>query len=100
MLEPTIKTAKTDMRSLLRDAQDMFRQATSTSGSKADELRNRGLNLLDTAIEKAQDAQYAAVNTSKEFAETADDFVRDNPWRSIAISASVGLVIGLLLTRR
>lgn len=100
MLEPTLKTAKTDMKSLIRDAQDLFREATTTTGVKADELRSKGLGLLDTAIEKAQDAQANAFESGKEFVGTADEYVRDNPWQSIAISAGVGLVLGLLIARK
>lgn len=100
MLENTIKTGKTDLKTLLRDAQDMFRDATSATGTKADELRSRGLTLLDAAIEKAQDAQTVAVSTGKEFADTADEYVRANPWKSVAIAAGAALAIGVLLNSR
>jgi ElaB/YqjD/DUF883 family membrane-anchored ribosome-binding protein len=98
MLETTIKT-RSDLKSLLMDAQDLFRDATSATGSKADDLRNRGLNLLDVAIEKAQDAQSAAVSTSKEVAETAVDYVRENPWKAVAIVAGAALLASLLSRR-
>lgn len=98
MLETTIKT-RSDIKSLLLDAQDLFRDATSSTGSKADELRSRGLNLLDTAIEKAQDAQYVAVSTSKEFAQTAGEYVRENPWKAVAIVAGAALLASLLVRR-
>jgi ElaB/YqjD/DUF883 family membrane-anchored ribosome-binding protein len=99
MLETTIKT-RSDLKSLLMDAQDLFRDATSATGSKADELRNKGLSLLDTAIEKAQDAQSVAVTTSKEIAESAGDYVRENPWKAVAIVAGAALLASLLVKRR
>lgn len=100
MMQSNVKTARTDMRSLVKDAQDLFRQATSATGDKADLLRTQGLNLLDSAMGKAQEVQAAAMQTGKEYAETADTFVQDNPWKSVAISAGVGVVIGMLLARR
>ncbi|ECG0997854.1 TPA: DUF883 family protein [Salmonella enterica] len=33
-------------------------------------------------------------------AERADDYVRENPWTGVGIGAAVGLVLGVLLTRR
>lgn len=99
MLETTIKT-RSDLKSLLMDAQDMFRDATSATGSKAEELRSKGLSLLDAAVEKAQDAQTAAVSTSKEIAQSAGDYVRENPWKAVAIVASAALVASLLVKRR
>jgi ElaB/YqjD/DUF883 family membrane-anchored ribosome-binding protein len=100
MLESNLKTVRTDMKTLIRDAQELFREATSASGLKADELRSKGLVLLDTAMAKVQDVQAAAMETGKEMAGEADDYVRGNPWRAVAISAGVGLLVGLLISRK
>lgn len=100
MFESNLKTVRTDMKTLIRDAQELFREATSSTGVKADELRSRGLTLLDAAMEKAQGAQAAAVETGKEIADSADDFVHENPWRAVAISAGIGLIAGLLIGRK
>jgi len=100
MLENNLKTVRTDIRSLLRDAQDLFREATSATGMKAEDLRARGLELLDTALVKAQDIQSVALDTSKEMVETADSYVKDNPWRAVAISAGVGVLLGMMIGRK
>lgn len=100
MLENNLKTVRTDLRSLLRDAQDLFREATSSTGMKADDLRERGLELLDTALVKAQELQSVALDTSKEVVDTADSYVKDNPWRAVAISAGVGVLLGMMIGRR
>ena len=99
-MENNLKTVRTDLRSLLRDAQDLFREATSSTGMKADDLRERGLELLDTALVKAQELQSVALDTSKEVVDTADSYVKDNPWRAVAISAGVGVVLGMMIGRR
>lgn len=100
MLSSNIKTVQSDMRTLVRDAQDLFREATTATGEKADALRARGLTLLDTALAKAQDVQAAALETGKEMAETADNFVQENPWKAVGIAAGVGLLVGVLIARR
>ncbi|MDB5761077.1 MAG: hypothetical protein JWQ21_72 [Herminiimonas sp.] len=100
MLESSLKTARTDMKSLIRDAQELFREATSATGMRAEELRDRGLSLLDAAMTKAQDVQTAALESGKEMVDTADDYVHENPWKAVAISAGVGLLIGLLISRK
>ena len=99
-MENNLKTVRTDLRSLLRDAQDLFREATSSTGMKADDLRERGLELLDTALVKAQELQSVALDTSKEVVDTADSYVKDNPWRAVAISAGVGVLLGMMIGRR
>jgi ElaB/YqjD/DUF883 family membrane-anchored ribosome-binding protein len=100
MLESNIKTVRSDMRTLVKDAQDLFREATSSTGEKADVLREKGLILLDTAMEKAQEVQAAALETGKEVAQTTDEFVRQNPWKAVAISSAFGLLVGMLLARK
>lgn len=100
MLTSHLKTGRTDMKTLVQDAQDLFREATSATGVKADELRSRGMELLESAMTKAHDAQVAAVETGKEIATTADDYVHENPWRAVAVSATIGVLVGLLIARK
>ena len=100
MSASTIKTVRHDMRTLVRDAQELFREATSATGEKAEELHKKGLRMLEVAMAKAQDMQTSAIETSKEIAETTDEFVQENPWRAVAISAGVGLLVGLLIARK
>ena len=100
MLSSKIETVHTDMRTLVKDAQDLFREATSATGEKAEALRAKGMSMLDAATAKAQDMQAAAIETGKEIAESADDYVRENPWQAVAIAAGAGLLIGVLIARR
>lgn len=100
MKASTLKTTRNDMKSLVKDAQDLFREAASATGETADELRTRGLQLLDTAVTKAHEVQTAAIESGKEIAVKTDDYVHENPWRAVAISAGVGVLIGMLLSRK
>ncbi|MBC7413800.1 MAG: DUF883 domain-containing protein [Herminiimonas sp.] len=100
MLSSNLKTVRTDMKTLVKDAQDLFREATSATGEKAELLRTQGLNLLDTALVKAQEVQTAAIQTGKEVAESTDTYVQENPWKAVAISAGVGVLIGMLIARK
>jgi len=100
MQTSNIKTVRNDMRTLIKEAQDLFREATHTTGDKADELRARGLALLDTAMERAQEVQAIALEKGKVAAQTTDDFVRERPWQAVGVAAGAGLLIGLLLSRR
>ena len=100
MLASNVKTVQNDMKTLLRDAQDLFREAAAATGDKADALRSKGMNMLESAMSKAQDVQAAAIETGKEMADSADAYVQENPWRAVAISAGVGLLLGMLISRK
>ncbi|HCY62823.1 MAG TPA: DUF883 domain-containing protein [Oxalobacteraceae bacterium] len=100
MTASSYKTVRNDMKSLVRDAQQLFREASVATGERADELRAKGQELLDSAAHRAQDLQVAAVETSKELANNTDSFVKENPWKAVAISAGVGVLVGMLIGRR
>ena len=100
MLEQNISTVNNDVKTLVKDAQALFTAATALTGEKAEELRGRGMRALDTALAKAHEAQQSAVAASKEMAKQADVYVKENPWRSIAGAAAVGLLIGVIIGRK
>jgi ElaB/YqjD/DUF883 family membrane-anchored ribosome-binding protein len=100
MLESNLEVVKKDMDALVKDAGELFQAASLLTGEKADELRNKGLRMLDAALDKAKSAQDAAIRTGKEIAHTTDDYVHDHPWQAVAMAAGVGVLVGFLLGRR
>jgi len=100
MLENNISTVNNDVKTLVKDAQALFTAATALTGEKAEELRGRGMRALDSALAKAQDAQTKAIESSKAAAATTDAYVKDNPWRSVAVAAGVGLLVGVIVGRK
>ncbi|HBF50196.1 MAG TPA: DUF883 domain-containing protein [Massilia sp.] len=99
-IDNNLKDASADMKVLVKDAQSLLSAAASLTGDKADELRSRGMELLDRAMGKASQYQGQAVVKSKELAHTADVYVKDNPWRTVVAAASVGLLVGIVLGRK
>jgi len=100
MLENNISTVNNDVKTLVKDAQALFTAATALTGEKAEELRGRGMRALDSALAKAHEAQAGAVQATKEMASSTDAYVKENPWRSIAVAAGVGLLVGVILGRK
>lgn len=96
----SIKTVRNDMKSLVEDARELFREASQNTGDKADELRARGMHLLDGAMERAQEVQALALEKGKVAAQNTDEFVHQKPWQAVGIAAGIGLMVGMLLSRR
>ena len=92
--------AASDVQKAISGAEDMLAQAAATTGEKAAELRGRALEQLKALREKLADAQHAALEKGKAAAHATDDYVHDHPWRSILAAASLGVVVGLLISRR
>ena len=88
------------MKSLVKDAQELFQEAAATTGEKADDLRKKGLSLLDAAVSKAQDVQVSAIRKGKEAVQSTDHYVQESPWRAVAISAGLSLLVGFFIGRK
>ncbi|SFB93074.1 DUF883 family protein [Massilia yuzhufengensis] len=98
--DSNLADAQSDVKSLVRDAQSMLTAAGALTGEKADELRNRGMEMLDRALGRAGRYQGQALEKGKELAHDADVYVKDNPWRTVAVAAGVGVLLGVLLSRK
>ncbi|MBB5391667.1 MULTISPECIES: YqjD family protein [unclassified Herbaspirillum] len=94
-----LKTVRNDVRALLQQAQDLFAEAAAATGKNADELRAKGQQVLDQALNTAQDAQSAVMHAGRQIVTTTDDYVQSNPWRAIVISSGIGLLVGLAVGR-
>lgn len=100
MSDSSIPTARNDLKTLVRDAQALFDEATAAGGAKAEELRSKAMHMLDHAITRAHDLQEAAVRKGRKIAHDTDEYVHEHPWRAIGIAGAVGLLIGMLIARR
>jgi ElaB/YqjD/DUF883 family membrane-anchored ribosome-binding protein len=89
-----------DIKNVLADAEDLLKQAASSTGERATELREKALARLKQAKEKAADVQVVVVEKGKKAARATDDYVHEHPWASIGIAAGVGMVLGLLINRK
>jgi ElaB/YqjD/DUF883 family membrane-anchored ribosome-binding protein len=91
---------QSDVNASIAGAEDMLTQAANATGDKAAELRARALEQLKALQARLKDAHGTAVEKGKAAAHATDDYVHENPWRSIVAAVSVGVVVGLLIARR
>jgi len=89
-----------EMSAVLSEAEEMLKRAATETGDKARDLRSQVETNLLRAKLKLQEYEGEALDHAKAAARFTDDYVHDNPWRSIGIAAAVGLLIGLLMNRR
>jgi ElaB/YqjD/DUF883 family membrane-anchored ribosome-binding protein len=86
-----------DLKTLVSDAEELLKATASQAGEKISEARQKIEQSLIEGKKALTDAEVTLRQKSKEAAEIADDYVRENPWGAVGIAAAVGLAIGLLI---
>lgn len=89
-----------DFRMVVADAEDLLRATANQAGDKAADLRVKIQGRLADAKVRLADAEAAMMDRAKQVGRAADNYVHDNPWRSVGIAAGFGLIVGLLIGRR
>lgn len=89
-----------DFKVVVADAEELLRVTANQAGDKATELRGKlQIRLADAKLRLA-DAEAMVVDRAKQVGRAADDYVHDNPWRSVGVAAGFGFIVGLLIGRR
>ena len=86
-----------DLKALVGDAEELLKATTDQAGEKVAVARQKIEQSLIEGKKALADAEQTLVKKSKECAEIADDYVRENPWSAIGIAGGIGLVLGLLI---
>jgi len=86
-----------DLRTLVGDAEELLKATASQAGEKIGVARQKIEQSLIEGKKALADAEQTLVKKSKECAEIADDYVRENPWSAVGIAAAAGFALGLLV---
>ncbi len=89
-----------DLRLFVADAEELLRATAGQTGESAAEVRSRIQASLTKARDSLADMQDAAVAKARAAGHAADDYVHDHPWKSITVAGGIGLLLGLLISRR
>jgi ElaB/YqjD/DUF883 family membrane-anchored ribosome-binding protein len=89
-----------DLKIVITDAEDLLRATASTAGEKVAVAREKVNESLQRAKVKLAEVEDVLLDHGKQAARAADEYVQDNPWRAVGIAAGVGIIIGMLISRR
>ncbi len=89
-----------DLRVVIADAEELLRATAGQMGEKAVVARERIQESMRVAKDKLARAEEVMVDKTKAAARATDDYVHDHPWGAVGIAAAVGLVMGMLISRR
>jgi ElaB/YqjD/DUF883 family membrane-anchored ribosome-binding protein len=98
--EVTTEQLVADLKAVMRDAEALLKATSTQTGERIQEVRARAEQTLEQARARLTEVEEEALRRAREVADATEGYVRENPWQSVGIAAGVGLLLGLLLSRR
>lgn len=89
-----------DAKVVLDDVDTLLKQAASTTGKQAEELREQAAEALHRAKLRFSEAQGTLGEQTRKTLRDADDWAHTHPWQVVGVAAGVAFVLGLLISRR
>jgi ElaB/YqjD/DUF883 family membrane-anchored ribosome-binding protein len=89
-----------DLKSVIEDAEAWLRHGGQLTG---DELKAAKAKLETTLLNAKDDLirlEETVVEKTREAAKATDEYVKENPWKSVGLGAAIGVVVGLLIARK
>lgn len=86
----------TDVKRVVRDSEELLKDSASVAGGKVQEVRER----LTQTLESAKAACGRLEEKAREGAKATDKVIREHPYQSLGIAFGLGLLIGVLATRK
>jgi ElaB/YqjD/DUF883 family membrane-anchored ribosome-binding protein len=89
-----------DLQSVLEDAEALLSATAGQAGERIQQVRERAEETVRAVRDRLTAAQENLTRRAREAIGEADDYVRENPWQAIGITAGVAFLVGLLAGRR
>lgn len=89
-----------DLKIVIADAEELLRATASQAGEKAVIAREKIQDSLHKAKIKLAEAEEVVIDKTKQAARATDEYVHEHPWRAVSVAAGIGLIIGMLISRR
>lgn len=98
--DTTSEHLRAELKSLADTLEEVLNSSTDKSKEELSKLRSKAESALKESRYRLGETSDALAKQTREAAAKADEYVRDNPWAGVGIGAAVGMVLGVLLTRR
>ncbi|MCD1127692.1 YqjD family protein [Jinshanibacter sp. LJY008] len=98
--ESTSEQLREELETLANTLEEILHPSGDKPKAELDKIRAKAEGLLKDTRTRLTETSGKMVDQTKEIADKADTYVHEKPWAGVGIGAAVGLVLGVLLTRR
>lgn len=88
-----------NLRDVIASAQELLKSTGEQTDENYRNAKAKFASTVSSAKAGLNDAQESAIARTKAAAATTNEYVQENPWRSVGIAAVAGVLIGLFLSR-
>jgi ElaB/YqjD/DUF883 family membrane-anchored ribosome-binding protein len=89
-----------DIKTVISEAEQWLRSGSQLTGEELAAAKAKLERTLSTAKDDLVRMEQVVVERGKEAARITDEYVHENPWKSVLIGAAVGLAAGVIIARR
>lgn len=93
-----------EFNTVVAETEQLLKSVATAGGDKVAAVKANVEQSLAAAADRLEQIRQQALSQANAAARATDQYVRDNPWRTVgivaALSATLGLVAGLLIARR
>lgn len=89
-----------DLRAVVSDADELLTAVGSSVAGEFFGARTRFETKLADARSRLDEARIAVAERARLAADATHEYVSENPWRVLGLSAALGVIVGILLSRR
>jgi ElaB/YqjD/DUF883 family membrane-anchored ribosome-binding protein len=95
-IEQSTEKLLQDLKEVVRDGEELLRAGVEDLSERGAAAKEK----LAAALEVAKETQRRLQQRAIEGAKAADTFIRSNPYQAIGIAFGVGMLLGLLASRK
>lgn len=89
-----------EFQALVRDTETLLQHSASLVGDQAEELRAQIRESLGRARSTLKNTEESVVLRGKAAVGATEDYVQTHPGQTIGIAAGIGILVGMLISRR
>lgn len=89
-----------DFRAVVADTEELLKATANQTGEKVSAVRARVEERIAASKKQLGELEQDIEVKAKAAVRATDNMVRQHPWQSVGIAAAIGLLVGMLTSRR
>jgi ElaB/YqjD/DUF883 family membrane-anchored ribosome-binding protein len=89
-----------DFKQVITSAEELLNATANQSGDAIAQARSRAESTLHDARRKLAELEHEMVDEARRLVANGEQQIKEHPWAAVGVGAGVGLLLGMLISRR